>query len=249
MEYENHTSFPPPFSRGLPQTLSEDPLLCYIVFMIHQGNGLGLRMKREEIFQALTQLRKGLFQIIIVIILCGIILFPISKEWLRFLCLTSLKIDLVAFSIPEAFFSLLKLTLYTSLFSSIPVDLLLYLESLLPSLSLERIECGKYRPDHLHPAFLFRCFFLFLYHPAIRRSVSFRISIRPDQTDDLGGEIRFLLHLFHLWVWTDVRTSPDPCLIELPQSGEGSIFDSKSEVCYPSDSDDSRCDHTDPGCF
>jgi len=78
-------------------------------------------MKREEIFQALTQLRKGLFQIIIVIILCGIIIFPISKEWLRFLRDTSLKIDLVAFSIPEAFFSLLKLTLYTSLFFSIPV--------------------------------------------------------------------------------------------------------------------------------
>src|SRR4030043_1835243 len=121
MEYENHTSFPPPFSRGLPQTLSEDPLLCYIVFMIHQGNGLGLRIKREEIFQVLTQLRKGLFQIIIVIILSGIIIFPISKEWLRFLRDTSLKIDLVAFSLPEAFFSLLKLTLYTSLFTSIPV--------------------------------------------------------------------------------------------------------------------------------
>ena len=55
------------------------------------------------------------------IILSGIIIFPISKELLRYLRDTSLKIDLVAFSIPEAFFSLLKLTLYTSLFSSIPV--------------------------------------------------------------------------------------------------------------------------------
>ena len=78
-------------------------------------------IKREEIFQALTQLRKGLLQIIIVIILCGIIIFFFSKELLRFLCTTSLKTNLVAFSIPEAFFSLLKLTLYTSLFSSIPV--------------------------------------------------------------------------------------------------------------------------------
>ena len=33
----------------------------------------------------------------------------------------TLETNLVAFSIPEAFFSLLKLTLYTSLFSSIPV--------------------------------------------------------------------------------------------------------------------------------
>ena len=101
--------------------LSEDPLLCYIFSMIHQGKRLGVGMKREEIFQALARLRKGLLQIIIVIILCGIIIYPISKELLNFLCRTSLKIDLVAFSIPEAFFSLLKLTLYTSLFTSIPV--------------------------------------------------------------------------------------------------------------------------------
>ena len=110
-----------PFSNGLNQTLSEDILLCYITSMIPQGKGLGLGIKREELFQALIQLRKGLLQIIIVIILCGIIIFPISKELFRFLYNTSLKIDLVAFSIPEAFFSLLKLTLYTSLFSSIPV--------------------------------------------------------------------------------------------------------------------------------
>jgi sec-independent protein translocase protein TatC len=89
--------------------------------MIRQGKELGMGIKREEIFQGLTQLRKGLLQIILVIILSGIIIFPISKEWLRFLRDTSLKIDLVAFSVPEAFFSLLKLTLYTSLFSSIPV--------------------------------------------------------------------------------------------------------------------------------
>ena len=91
--------------------------------MIRHGGELGMGIKREEIFQALTQLRKGLFHILIVITLSGIILFPISKEWLRFLRNTSLKIDFVAFSIPEAFFSLLKLTLYTSLFTSIPVIL------------------------------------------------------------------------------------------------------------------------------
>jgi len=89
--------------------------------MVYQGKGLGAGIKREEIFQALTQLRKGFLQVIIVIFLCGVILFPISKELMRFLCDTSLKTDLVAFSIPEAFFSLLKLTLYASLFSSIPL--------------------------------------------------------------------------------------------------------------------------------
>jgi sec-independent protein translocase protein TatC len=89
--------------------------------MMRQGKELGMGIKREEIFRAVTQLRKGLLQIVIVIILSGIIIFPISKEWLRFLRDTSLKIDLVAFSLPEAFFSLLKLTFYTSLFASIPV--------------------------------------------------------------------------------------------------------------------------------
>ena len=89
--------------------------------MILQGKGLGAGIKREEIFGALTQLRKGFLQIILSIVLSGVIIFPVSKELLRFLCDTSLKIDLVAFSIPEAFFSLLKLTLYTSLFISIPV--------------------------------------------------------------------------------------------------------------------------------
>jgi sec-independent protein translocase protein TatC len=87
--------------------------------MIRQGEGLG-EIKREEIFQALNRLRKGFLQIIGVIILSGIILFPISKELLGYLCQKTLETDLVAFTIPEAFFSLLKLTLYTSLFSSIP---------------------------------------------------------------------------------------------------------------------------------
>jgi len=89
--------------------------------MIFQGKGLGLGMKREEILQALSTLRKGLLQIIIVILLSGIIVFPISKELLAYLCQRTLETDLVAYSIPEAFFSLLKLTLYTSLFCSIPV--------------------------------------------------------------------------------------------------------------------------------
>jgi len=106
---------------GLNQSLSEGSFLCYSVSMIPQDKGLGAGMKREEIFLALIQLRKGLLQTCIVILFCGIVLYPISKEWLYFLCRTSLKIDLVAFSIPEAFFSLLKLTLYTSLFTSIPV--------------------------------------------------------------------------------------------------------------------------------
>ncbi|MCJ7785819.1 MAG: twin-arginine translocase subunit TatC [Desulfobacterales bacterium] len=103
------------------KTLSAPPFICYIIFMILHGKGLGLGMKREEIFQALSSLRKGLLQIIIVILLSAIIVFPISKEFLAYLCQRTLETDLVAYSIPEAFFSLLKLTLYTSLFCSTPV--------------------------------------------------------------------------------------------------------------------------------
>jgi sec-independent protein translocase protein TatC len=89
--------------------------------MILQGKGPVLGMKREEILQALSTLRKGLLQIIIAILFSSIVVFPISKEFLAYLCQRTLQTDLVAYSIPEAFFSLLKLTLYTSLFCSIPV--------------------------------------------------------------------------------------------------------------------------------
>ncbi len=85
--------------------------------MILQASGL----KREEIFRALASLRKGLLQVGIVILLFGIVLYPLSKKLLTYLCQRTLQTNLVAYSIPEAFFSLLKLTLYASLFCSIPV--------------------------------------------------------------------------------------------------------------------------------
>jgi sec-independent protein translocase protein TatC len=77
-------------------------------------------MNREEIFQALGNLRKGLLQMMVVVILLGVALYPFSKTLLRYLQ-TSLQEGLVAFSIPEAFLALLKVTLYTSLFFSVPV--------------------------------------------------------------------------------------------------------------------------------
>lgn len=77
-------------------------------------------MKREDIFQTLATLRKGLLHIIIAVVLLGIIIYPFSKTLLRHLH-APLQEDLVAFAIPEAFFSMLKLTLYASLFLSIPV--------------------------------------------------------------------------------------------------------------------------------
>ena len=77
-------------------------------------------MKREEILGALGHLRRGLLLMVLVVIGWGILLYPFSKSVLRYLQI-NLQENLVAFGIPEAFLSLLKLTLYGSLFLSVPV--------------------------------------------------------------------------------------------------------------------------------
>jgi len=88
-------------------------------------------MKREDILQALGQLRRGLLLMILVVIGWGILLYPFSKTVLRYLQ-TNLQENLVAFGIPETFLSLLKLTLYGSLFLSIPVIFYQILKSFSP---------------------------------------------------------------------------------------------------------------------
>jgi len=77
-------------------------------------------LKREEIFQTLERFRKGFLQMAIVFLLVAAATFPFSKEVLRHLRDTTLKMDLVAFGIPESFLSLLKLTTFISLFISMP---------------------------------------------------------------------------------------------------------------------------------
>jgi sec-independent protein translocase protein TatC len=77
-------------------------------------------MEREEILGALGRLRRGLLLMVLVVIGWGILLYPFSKSVLRFLQI-NLQENLVAFGIPEAFLSLIKLTLYSSLFFSVPV--------------------------------------------------------------------------------------------------------------------------------
>lgn len=92
-------------------------LLCYITF---DWREVSVATKREEILQGLGQLRQSLFLMILVVIGWGVILYPFSKTALRYLQM-NLQENLVAFGIPEAFLSLLKLTLYGSLFLSVPV--------------------------------------------------------------------------------------------------------------------------------
>jgi sec-independent protein translocase protein TatC len=79
-----------------------------------------MAIDRKEIVQSLGSLRKSFFHIIGAVVLIGIILFPFSKELLRHLH-TALQEELVAYAIPEAFLSLLKLTIFSSLFLSMPV--------------------------------------------------------------------------------------------------------------------------------
>ena len=78
-------------------------------------------MSREEILQSVGRLRKGVLQILLVFVPLSMIIFPFSKSLLRHLRDTTLRIDLVAFGIPESFLSILKLTVFTSLFLSIPI--------------------------------------------------------------------------------------------------------------------------------
>ena len=78
-------------------------------------------LNRQELFQGLNNFRKGLLQTAVTVIGLGILICPFSKSLLRHIHEANLKADLVAFAIPEAFFSLLKLTLYASLFLSVPL--------------------------------------------------------------------------------------------------------------------------------
>jgi sec-independent protein translocase protein TatC len=107
-------------------------------------------MTREEIVHSLERLRRGLFQIILAFVLLGMAIFPFSKTLLRQLYERNLKVDLVtepnlkvtlvAFSIPEAFFSLLKLTLYASLFLSIPIIFYQVWKSFAPLFRLKELK-------------------------------------------------------------------------------------------------------------
>jgi len=100
--------------------LSGGNLLCYIRKRADLGQPFEFKMKREEIIQSIGRLRKGLLQIVIVFILLGIIIYPFSKRLLYHLH-TPLQENLVAFGIPEAFLSIIKLTIFTSLFFSVPM--------------------------------------------------------------------------------------------------------------------------------
>jgi len=121
-------------------------------------------MNRDAIFQTFGQLRKSLLQMMLAVLLLGAILYPFSKTLLRYLQ-ASLHEDLVAFAIPEAFLALLKLTLYTSLFFSVPVIFYQIWRSLSPLFHSKGVKSST--PVLLTSIFLFYlgasfCYFITL---------------------------------------------------------------------------------------
>ncbi len=96
-------------------------------------------MNQEEIFQAIKNLRKGLLQTILVIIISGVFLYPFSKTLLDYLH-RPVKENLVAYGIPEAFLALLKLTLFGSLFISIPLIFYRIWKSFSPFLKINEFK-------------------------------------------------------------------------------------------------------------
>jgi sec-independent protein translocase protein TatC len=79
------------------------------------------QISREKIFESVGRFRKGLLQILILFLLLSAAVFPFSKALLRHIRDSTLQIDLVAYGIPEAFFSVVKLTIFASLFLSVPL--------------------------------------------------------------------------------------------------------------------------------
>jgi Tat protein translocase TatC len=82
---------------------------------------------RSEIFESLGRFRKGVLQILICLVVLALVIHLFfSRPLMHHLRDSTLQVkdaplDLVAFGIPESFLAFLKLTLYASLFFSIPL--------------------------------------------------------------------------------------------------------------------------------
>jgi len=99
-------------------------------------------MNRGELFQALNTFRKGLLWLAVVLVLLSLLIFPFSKSLLRHLYQTNLHVDLVAFGVPEVFLTLIKLTLFSSLFLSVPLIFYRLWKSFEPFLRARRMKSG-----------------------------------------------------------------------------------------------------------
>jgi len=131
-------------------------------------------LSRQEIFQGLNTFRKNLLTILIVIVLWGILIFPFSKTVLRHLYQTNLRSDLVAYAIPEALLSMLKLTIYASLFLSIPIIFYQLWKSFAPLFRVKEMKSS--RPILLTAVGLFYLGSCFCYFVTLPFGVKFLLS-------------------------------------------------------------------------
>jgi sec-independent protein translocase protein TatC len=138
-------------------------------------------MDRTELFQSLEKLRKSILRSLIVFIIIGIIIFPFSKDMLHHLYTMNLDVDLVAtphakvslvaFTVPEAFFSLLKLTLFASLFLSMPIIFYSAWKALIPLVRFKKLRSSF--PVFLSSLALFYCGAFFCYFVTLPFGVRF----------------------------------------------------------------------------
>ena len=130
-----------------------------------------MKIERRELFQALGRLRKSFLQMIIVFVLLAIAIFPFSRALLLHLRDTSLRIDLVAFGIPESLFATFKLTLYASLFISIPLIFYHITQAFAPVFRAKGLKSPT--PFFLSAIFLFYLGSLFCYFITLPYGVQF----------------------------------------------------------------------------
>jgi sec-independent protein translocase protein TatC len=129
-----------------------------------------MEIKRAELFESLGSLRKSFLYIIGAIVLIGLVLFPFSKELLRHLH-RSLQEDLVAYGIPETFLSLIKLTLFASLFLSVPIIFSYLWKALSPLFRKRGLESSFFVP--LVAMFLFYSGAAFCYFVTLPFGIQF----------------------------------------------------------------------------
>ncbi len=130
-----------------------------------------MKIDRQGLFQSVARLRKSFLQTIIVFLLLAIAIFPFSKALLLHLRNTSLRIDLVAFGIPESFFATLKLTLYAALFLSIPLIFYHIAEAFVPLFRAKGLKSPT--PFILSGIFLFYLGAFFCYFVTLPFGVKF----------------------------------------------------------------------------
>jgi len=102
-----------------------------------------VEINRQQILRSVGSFRRGVLQSLLFFVASAIPILIFSKAILRHLKNTSLKIDLVAFNIPEAFLASLKLTVYAALFFTMPLIFYHLWKALTPLLNRKGLKSSR----------------------------------------------------------------------------------------------------------